>query len=108
MLEEGSLTAHVTIVARAMGVPVIGRLRDIRHSVEEGEPILVDGDNGSVIVRPNRPLTSGFEHRMALSQKRRAEFAADPEPAAAKTVDGLHVSVMVNAGPARGRGRSRR
>ena len=26
MLEEGSLTAHMTIVARAMGVPVIGRL----------------------------------------------------------------------------------
>ena len=58
LLEEGSLTAHMTIVARAMGVPVIGRLADIRHSVDEGEPILVDGDNGSVIVRPNRALVS--------------------------------------------------
>ncbi len=29
VLEEGSLTAHVTIVARAMGVPVIGRVKDI-------------------------------------------------------------------------------
>ena len=29
MLEEGSLTAHVTIVARAMGVPVLGRVRDV-------------------------------------------------------------------------------
>ena len=27
LLEEGSLTAHMTIVARAMGVPVIGRAR---------------------------------------------------------------------------------
>ena len=27
VLEEGSLTAHVTIVARAMGVPVLGRVR---------------------------------------------------------------------------------
>ena len=76
LLEEGSLTSHMTIVARAIGVPVIGRLHDIRHSVEEGETILVDGDNGSVIVRPSRSLTSGFEHRMTLSQKRRAEFAA--------------------------------
>src|SRR5688572_32366732 len=48
LLEEGSLTSHMVIVARAMGVPVIGRLQDVRHSVEEGEPILVDGDNGSV------------------------------------------------------------
>jgi phosphotransferase system enzyme I (PtsP) len=97
LLEEGSLTSHMTIVARAIGVPVIGRLHDIRHSVEEGETILVDGDNGSVIVRPTRPLTTGFEHRMALSQKRRAEFAAI-RTLPAQTRDGVHVSVMVNAG----------
>ena len=97
LLEEGSLTSHMTIVARAIGVPVIGRLNDIRHSVEDGEPILVDGDNGSVIIRPNRTLLSGFEHRMAMSQKRRAEFAA-AKSLPAKTKDGVKVSVMVNAG----------
>ena len=97
LLEEGSLTSHMTIVARAIGVPVIGRLHDIRHSVSEGETILVDGDNGSVIIRPNRVLTSGFEHRMAMSQRRRAEFAAIRN-LPAKTVDGVQVSVMVNAG----------
>src|SRR5919107_3373238 len=90
LLEEGSLTSHMTIVARAIGVPVIGRLHDIRHSVDEGETVLVDGDNGSVIVRPNRPLLSGFDHRMTLSQKRRAEFAA-VRNLPAKTTDGVHV-----------------
>jgi len=97
LLEEGSLTSHMVIVARAIGVPVIGKLHDIRHSVEDGEPILVDGDNGSVIIRPNRTLLSGFEHRMALSQKRRAEFAA-VKSLPARTKDGVRVSVMVNAG----------
>jgi len=97
LLEEGSLTSHMTIVARAIGVPVIGRLHDIRHSVEEGEAILVDGDNGSVIIRPNRALLAGFEHRMTLSQRRRAEFAAIRN-LPARTVDGLQVSIMVNAG----------
>ncbi|HUP66900.1 MAG TPA: phosphoenolpyruvate--protein phosphotransferase [Sphingomicrobium sp.] len=97
LLEEGSLTSHMTIVARALGVPVIGRLSDIRHSVEDGEPILVDGDNGSVIIRPTRPLLSGFEQRMGLSQKRRAEFAAI-RTLPAETKDGVKVSVMVNAG----------
>ncbi|HVU29585.1 MAG TPA: phosphoenolpyruvate--protein phosphotransferase [Sphingomicrobium sp.] len=97
LLEEGSLTSHMTIVARAIGIPVIGRLHDIRHSVEEGETILVDGDNGSVIIRPTRPLITGFEHRMAMSQKRRAEFAAI-RTLPAKTRDGITISVMVNAG----------
>jgi phosphotransferase system enzyme I (PtsP) len=97
LLEEGSLTSHMTIVARAIGVPVIGRLHDIRHSVEEGEPILVDGDNGSVIIRPTRQLIAGFDQRMAMSHKRRAEFAAIRN-LPAHTRDGVNVSVMVNAG----------
>jgi phosphotransferase system, enzyme I, PtsP len=97
VLEEGSLTSHMTIVARAIGVPVIGRLHDIRHSADEGETILVDGDNGSIIIRPNRALQSSFEHRMALSKKRRAAMAA-AKALPAVTKDGLHVSVMVNAG----------
>src|SRR4029079_12726832 len=97
LLEEGSLTSHRVIVARAIGVPVIGRLHDIRHSVEDGETILVDGDNGSVIIRPHRPLLSGFAHRMTLSQKRRAEFAAIRN-LPAQTLDGVRCSVMVNAG----------
>ena len=97
VLEEGSLTAHMTIVARAMGVPVVGRISDIRHSVEEGEQILVDGDNGSVIVRPTRALLSGFEHRFQTRQKRRAEFEA-VRNLPAVTMDGVPISVMVNAG----------
>src|ERR687890_212377 len=71
VLEEGSLTSHMTIVARAMGVPVVGRLPDVRHIVEEGDTVLVDGDNGTVIIRPSRALATSFEQRMALSQKRR-------------------------------------
>lgn len=97
ILEEGSLTAHMTIVARAMGVPVVGRLHDIRHSVEEGETILVDGDNGSVIVRPSKPLQTSFESRMALSEKRRAAYAAIRSKPA-ETIDGERITLMVNAG----------
>ncbi|QNM82447.1 phosphoenolpyruvate--protein phosphotransferase [Sphingomonas sabuli] len=97
VLEEGSLTAHMTIVARAMGVPVVGRLADVRHIAEDGDMVLVDGDNGSVIIRPSRPLQTSFEQRMALSQKRRAQYEA-VRGLAAETLDGARMSVMVNAG----------
>ena len=97
VLEEGSLTAHMTIVARAMGVPVVGRVGDIRHVATEGDTVLVDGDNGTVVVRPTRPLTNAFETRMAMSQKRRAEYASlKNQPAI--TTDGEQVTLMVNAG----------
>ncbi|WP_118857766.1 phosphoenolpyruvate--protein phosphotransferase [Sphingomonas mesophila] len=97
VLEEGSLTAHMTIVARAMGVPVVGKVGDIRHVAGEGDTILVDGDNASVVVRPTRALTQAFEQRMAMSQKRRAQFATLKDKPAV-TLDGTQVSLMVNAG----------
>jgi phosphotransferase system enzyme I (PtsP) len=97
VLEEGSLTAHMTIVARAMGVPVVGKLQTIRQVVGEGDIILVDGDSGTVVVRPTRVLSHGFDQRMAMSQKRRAGFAALKD-APAETLDGVRVSLMVNAG----------
>jgi phosphotransferase system enzyme I (PtsP) len=87
----------MTIVARAMGVPVVGRLPDVRHIVEEGDTVLVDGDNGTVILRPSRALQTSFEQRMALSQKKRAQFEA-VRSLPAETTDGRSVSVMVNAG----------
>src|SRR5439155_20044369 len=54
-------------------------------------------DNGSVTIRPTRQLLANFDHRMSLSQKRRAQFAAVKDlPAVTK--DGHQCSVMVNAG----------
>jgi phosphotransferase system enzyme I (PtsP) len=97
VLEEGSLTAHMTIVARAMGVPVVGRVADIRHIAGEGETILVDGDSGTVVVRPSRAIVHGFDQRMAMSHKRRAEYAS-LKTLPAETVDGVRIGLMVNAG----------
>ena len=97
VLEEGSLTAHVTIVARAMGVPVLGRVGDIRHIANEGDLILIDGNQGSLVVRPTRPVSTSFDSRMAMSQRRRAEYAANrSEPPI--TRDGRRTTLMVNAG----------
>jgi phosphotransferase system enzyme I (PtsP) len=97
ILEEGSLTAHVTIVARAMGVPVLGRVADVRRTIGEGDPILLDVGDGAAWVRPSGAIEDAFEAKLVVTQKRRAEFAAlrDQPPI---TKDGARISVMVNAG----------
>ena len=97
LLEEGSLTAHVTIVARAMGVPVLGRVKDIRRTISEGDNLLLDGTMGSVIVRPNATVEEAFDAKMMVGQRRRAEFAAMRD-LPAETRDGVRIELMVNAG----------
>jgi phosphotransferase system enzyme I (PtsP) len=97
ILEEGSLTAHVTIVARAMGIPVVGRVRNIRRVIGEGDLVLIDGDEGVAHVRPTPAIEEAFQAKLLLKQKRRAEFAAHrAEPAVTK--DGERLTVGINAG----------
>ncbi|MEQ1688957.1 MAG: putative PEP-binding protein, partial [Sphingopyxis sp.] len=97
ILEEGSLTAHVIIVARAMGVPVLGRVRDIRQIVSEGDMLLLDIARGVVHVRPSAATQDAFEAQFTLSQKRRERFAAMRD-AVPVSLDGTRIEVMINAG----------
>jgi phosphotransferase system enzyme I (PtsP) len=97
VLEEGSLTAHVVIVARAMGVPMIGRVANVRQLIAEGDLVLVDGNEASAIARPTPAIEEAFDTKLAFGQKRRAEYAAVKDlPSVTK--DGVHVQLMVNAG----------
>ena len=97
ILEEGSLTAHVVIVARAMGVPVLGRIQGLRGQVREGDQLLLDADSAIATVRPAPAMVEAFEARFARSRQRQAVYAAlrDVEP---RTRDGKRITVMMNAG----------
>ncbi len=97
ILEEGSLTAHVIIVARALGIPVIGRMRGVRHMVREGDHLLLDVIENSLLIRPSAHIIEAFEDKLHQSKARQALYASmrDEEPV---TRDGKRITVMVNAG----------
>jgi len=97
ILEEGSLTAHVTIVARAMGVPMLGRVKDVRQAIADGDDVLLDGGDAVAFVRPTPAIEDAFRAKLVVTQKRRAQLAAlkDLPPV---TKDGCRITVMMNAG----------
>jgi phosphotransferase system enzyme I (PtsP) len=97
ILEEGSLTSHVVIVARAMGVPVLGRVRGLRGMVREGDLLLLDADSGTATVRPTPTVVEAFEARFAKNREKQAVYASmrEVEPV---TLDGTRITVMMNAG----------
>jgi phosphotransferase system enzyme I (PtsP) len=97
VLEEGSLTAHVTIVARAMGIPVLGQVRDVRQVVREGDRLLLNVDDKSLFVRPNEATETAFRAQVTLSEQRRAIYS-QLRDLPAVTLDAQPVSLMINAG----------
>lgn len=97
ILEEGSLTAHVVIVARAMGVPVLGRAKGARGVIREGDEILLDAGAAMATVRPSTQMADAFAQRFARSKEKQAAYAElrDVEPF---TRCGTRIQVMMNAG----------
>src|SRR3546814_11171670 len=59
-----------------MGVPVIGRVNDVRSSIREGDLLLLDAATGQLHVRPTQAVQAAFDATLAISQKRRAGLAA--------------------------------
>ncbi len=51
--DAGGRTSHASIVAAALGIPVVVGCRRVTEHVEEGDQIIIDGKTGVVIVRPD-------------------------------------------------------
>ncbi len=97
VLEEGSALSHVTIVARALDIPVVGRAPNVLARVEAGDPIVVDGDNAQVLVRPAEDILQTVHLAIKARAERRRKYAAlrDLPPA---TRDQARISLNMNAG----------
>jgi phosphotransferase system, enzyme I, PtsP len=97
VIEEGSPTSHVAIVARALDIPVIGQVDGLLRRVEAGDTLVLDADNGQVFVRPADDIRNRVAENMQLRAQRRAMFAATRDLPAV-TLDGVKVSLNINAG----------
>jgi phosphotransferase system enzyme I (PtsP) len=97
ILEEGGLTSHVSIVARALGIPAVGEIENATGSVEPGDAIIVDGTTGQVHMRPRQDIQAAYGERVKLRARRQAQYRAlRDRPCITK--DGEKIALMINAG----------
>ncbi len=97
ILEEGSVGSHAAIVARALAIPLVIQAGRVTVEALNGDPVLVDGDQGIVHLRPDDTVARAFREKIAMlaeAQKRYASLRGLP----AKAKCGSVVSLMMNAG----------
>ncbi|MEQ9463617.1 MAG: phosphoenolpyruvate--protein phosphotransferase [Haliea sp.] len=93
---EGSSLSHTAVLANALGIPAVmgtGKLKGI----DNGSPLIVDGNTGQVILFPSPSVRLEFE------RLQRAELALKGELAGlrdqpATTTDGERVRLLANTG----------
>ncbi|TAH35890.1 MAG: phosphoenolpyruvate--protein phosphotransferase [Alphaproteobacteria bacterium] len=97
VLEEGSQTAHVAVVARALDIPVVGKIGDALRRIESGDSLIIDGEGAEIYIRPGEEVIQSFRENIVLREKRKAQYAA-ARNLPAITADGVPVSLLMNAG----------
>jgi len=97
VLEEGGLTSHVAIVARALGLAAIGETEHALSITAPGDAAVLDAEQGVMHVRPNQDLVKSYTDKVRFRARRQAQYARlrDKE---ARTRDGQRIHLRMNAG----------
>ncbi|MBK0391096.1 phosphoenolpyruvate--protein phosphotransferase [Ramlibacter algicola] len=93
--DVGGRTSHTAIVARSMDIPAVVGARSASHLVRQDDWVIVDGDEGVMIVDPSPIILAeyGFKQRQAeLERGRLARLLHTP----AVTLDGQKIELLAN------------
>ena len=92
---SGGMTAHVSILARALGIPMVIADAVELFTIPEGTLVLLDGESGSVHVNPPSAIVGRAREHVppsdALLRTRSVEKSGE-----ARTSDGVRVRLMAN------------
>lgn len=97
VLEEGSVGSHAAIVARALAIPLVIHATRITTEALNGDPILVDGDQGVVHLRPEETVHKAFLDKIAMQAEAQDRYADLRDQPATGTC-GTTIQMFMNAG----------
>lgn len=91
----GGKTSHVAIMSRSMHVPAVVGLRCISALVREGERIIIDGNEGKVLIQPDEKTLDHYrdlQQRHFESERKLFEIRDLP----CVTLDGKEIELSAN------------
>ncbi len=90
--EHGGWTSHSSILARELKLPVVTGVRNIENLVADGEPLIVDGNSGEIIVRPTGDLISQY----SAGSSGNDSIVVMSDNSTTVTKDGIEITIRVN------------
>ncbi|MDO9065237.1 MAG: phosphoenolpyruvate--protein phosphotransferase, partial [Sulfuricella sp.] len=93
--DVGGVTSHTAIVARSLNIPSIVALHHARQLIRENELLIVDGQQGVVIVNPDRQILAEYKLRQSQWEIEKQKLKR-LKSTAATTLDGTAVELLAN------------
>ncbi|MFA5554783.1 MAG: phosphoenolpyruvate--protein phosphotransferase [Phycisphaerae bacterium] len=93
--DVGGRTSHAAIVARSLGIPAVVGLEDFTESVSAGDTVIVDGNRGVVIAKPDEETIKQYElYAQEYLDLEKRLYALKEKPAV--TRDGVRIELFGN------------
>ncbi|WP_197329659.1 phosphoenolpyruvate--protein phosphotransferase [Ralstonia syzygii] len=91
----GGRTSHTAIVARSLDIPAAVGVHNASTLIHQDDRIIIDGDNGIVIVDPTQAILEEYRHRRSEGelQKKRLELLRHTPTV---TLDGTQIDLLAN------------
>ena len=93
--EYGGPTSHTAIIARSLALPGVVGVPHARRYLREGEPLIIDGDEGVVLADADARVTEFYRSKREARQKRQARLVR-LRRAPTVTADGIAVELQAN------------
>lgn len=97
IVEEGSTTSHTAVIARAMDIPAIAKVRQATSIIAQDDIVIIDADAGNVYVRPTEEIELAMQKHIAQQQERAKEYDVLRNLEAISR-DGQRISLNINTG----------
>ncbi len=95
VIESGGRTSHTTIIARSLNLPAVAGLTGLTKQLADDVPLIVDGEEGTVITHPTSEVLERYRARRFDFQCRDRDLMMTRELEAV-TRDGVAISLMAN------------
>ncbi len=93
--QTGGRTSHAAILARRRGIPAVTAARGVCDQCANGDLIVVDGRNGTVIVNPDPEQESAYRKLQREFVDLRGKLAENRDRPA-RTADGVELTLLAN------------
>lgn len=93
--DVGGKTSHTAIVARSMDIPAVVGAREASRLIRQDDWVVIDGDNGVVIVDPSPIVLEEYRFRQRQSELERARLHRLRHTPAV-TLDGQAIDLLAN------------
>lgn len=91
----GGKSSHTAILAQTLEIPAVVGLSDVSHRVKSDDTVILDGDQGMVIINPGPEALAKYQKAQQKSiQEERALTLLKGEPCV--TTDGRHFELDAN------------